>query len=193
MRLTLSKRNCHRPSCLFKSIIPGRRAVVYSWRHGSFADSSLLFTRTGFSLLLLYLYYLQVGCTPPVVPQLQSKYSEHFTETVPISTIIDHLKTGHQPEELKNFVSQNKQNLGELFVGFFRFYKNFDWSTVISIRRSNAYVSNRRPHMKIEDPYELGGNSARGIYEWYGFWEIKKAFSKALEKLEDDLSLENLL
>ena len=64
---------------------------------------------------------------------------------------------------------------------------------MISIRRSNAYVSNRRPHMKIEDPYELGGNSARGIYEWYGFWEIKKAFSKALEKLEDDLSLENLL
>lgn len=148
---------------------------------------------SGFSLLVLYFYYLQVGCTPPVVPLLQSKYPEHFSESIPVSTIADNLNTEHQPEVIKNFVSQNKQKLGELFLGFFRFYSSFDWSKVISIRRSSAYVSNRRPHMLIEDPYEPGGNSARGIYESYGFLEIKRAFSSALKKLQDDLSLDNLV
>lgn len=124
---------------------------------------------------------------------LQSAYPEHFKESIPSSTIIDHITTNHQPEPLRNFVSQNKQNLGELFVGFFRFYSSFNWSKVISIRRSSSFVSNRRTHIQIEDPYGVGENSARGIYEWYGFSEIKKAFSDALKKLENDLSLENLL
>ena len=141
----------------------------------------------------MYIYYLQVGCSPPVVPLLQSKYPEYFNETVPISTIIDRLKTDHRPEELKGLVSENNQSLGELFIGFFRFYSSFDWKKVISIRRSNATVSNRRTHILIEDPYESCGNSARGIYQSNGFNEIKRAFSEASRKLEDDLSLDNIL
>lgn len=149
---------------------------------------------SGFALLVLYIYYLQVGCSPSVVPLLQSKYPEHFDETIPISIVIDRLKTDSRPAELKNFISRNKQNLGELFVGFFRFYSRFDWNKVISIRRPNASVSNRRPYMRIEDPYELCGNSARGVYQLHAFYEIKKEFSDALRKLEDnDLSLDNLL
>ena len=151
------------------------------------------FTVLGFTLLMLYIHYLQTGCIPPVVPPLQNDYPAYFSNTVPISKIIDQLKSKELPEELKNFESTNKQTLGELFVGFFRFYASFDWSKVVSITRSRAYVSNNRPLMKIEDPYELGDNCARGIYERYSFNQIKMAFSNALRKLDRNMDLDSVL
>ena len=149
---------------------------------------------SGFTLLLLYIYYLQTGCSPPVVPLLQEKYPSLFSDGLQISTLINKLKSKELPDELKNFQSSNKQNLGELLVGFFRFYADFDWGCkVVSIRRSNAYVSNRRPHMKIEDPYDIGGNCARGIYERLPFMQIKQAFANAMRKIEDDMDLDSVL
>lgn len=64
---------------------------------------------------------------------------------------------------------------------------------MVSISRSNAYVSNNRPRMKIEDPYEMGGNCARGIYESYSFMQIKNAFTKSLRKIEDSMDLDSVL
>ena len=64
---------------------------------------------------------------------------------------------------------------------------------MVSISRSHAYVSNTRPRMKIEDPYEVGGNCARGIYELFSFMQIKRAFSNALRKLEDSKDLDSIL
>jgi poly(A) RNA polymerase GLD2 len=148
----------------------------------------------GFTLLLLYIYYLQAGCSPPVVPLLQVDYPSLFSTSRQSSALIDQLKTKQLPDELKNFKSSNKQTLGELFVGFFRFYANFNWSSkVVSISRSNAYVSNNRPRMKIEDPYEMGGNCARGIYEPYPFMQIKNAFTTGLRKIEDSMDLDSVL
>ncbi|XP_028414747.1 poly(A) RNA polymerase GLD2-B-like [Dendronephthya gigantea] len=149
---------------------------------------------SGFTLLVLYINYLQKGCSPPVVPSLQTDYPSLFSATLQPSVIIDCLKTKELPEELKHFKSFNKQSLGELFVGFFRFYASFNWSSrVVSISRSDGYVTNNRPRMKIEDPYEPGANSARGIYESYAFSQITNAFSNALRKLDGGMGLESVL
>ena len=64
---------------------------------------------------------------------------------------------------------------------------------MVSISRSNGYVSNNRPRMKVEDPYEMYGNCARGIYEWSPFMQIKNAFSNALRKIEDSMDLDSIL
>ena len=64
---------------------------------------------------------------------------------------------------------------------------------MVSISRSNGYVTNNRPRMKIEDPYESGANSARGIYESYAFSQITNAFSDALRKLDSGMGLESVL
>lgn len=137
---------------------------------------------------------MQNGCSPPVVPLLQVEYPSLFNNLVATSTLIDQVKTEELPDKLKDFQSSNKQSLGELLIGFFRFYANFNWSSkVVSISRSHAYVSNNRPRMKIEDPYEVGGNCARGIYELYSFMQITRAFSNALRKIEDSKDLDSIL
>ncbi|XP_028414758.1 poly(A) RNA polymerase GLD2-like [Dendronephthya gigantea] len=149
---------------------------------------------SGFTLLVLYINYLQKGCSPPVVPSLQTDYPLLFAGIVEISQIIEKLKTKELPEKLRDFKSSNKQNLGELLVGFFRFYEKFQWSSeVVSISRNNAYVSNNRPRMKIEDPYERCGNCARGIYEFRQFVQIKDSFGRALRKIEDSMDLDSVL
>lgn len=148
----------------------------------------------GFTLLLLYIYYLQNGCSPPVVPLLQVEYPSLFSNVVATSTLIDQVKTEELPGQLKDFKSPNKQDLGDLLIGFFRFYSNFNWSSkVVSISRRNAFVSNNRPRMKIEDPYEIGGNCARGIYEFSPFTQIKRAFATALRMIEDSKDLDSIL
>ena len=122
------------------------------------------------------------------------KYPSLFSGSLQSSELLDQLKTEGLPHELRNFQSANKQSLGELLVGFFRFYDEFNWNgKVVSISRSNGYVSNRRPHMKIEDPYDTHGNCARGIYEWSSFQQIKQAFRSALRKLEGGMDLESIL
>ena len=64
---------------------------------------------------------------------------------------------------------------------------------MVSISRRNAYVSNNRPRMKIEDPYDVRGNCARGVYVDSSFIQIKKAFARALQKIEDSMDLDSIL
>ena len=47
--------------------------------------------------------------------------------------------------------------------------------------------------MKVEDPYDMYGNCARGIYEWSPFMQIKNAYSNALRKIEDSMDLDSIL
>ena len=47
--------------------------------------------------------------------------------------------------------------------------------------------------MKIEDPYDVGGNCARGVYVYSSFMQIKNAFTRALQKIEDSMDLDSIL
>ena len=97
---------------------------------------------------------------------------------------------------MRAYSSRNSQTLGELFVGFFKFYSTFSWEKVISVRKGD-YVplgyrgTWRKPHIRIEDPYELG-NVTKAVYEYGTSSAIKQAFKTALGKLEINPSLASI-
>jgi poly(A) RNA polymerase GLD2 len=97
------------------------------------------------------------------------------------------------PFDVRTYSSRNRQTLGELFVGFFKFYSTFSWDKVISVRAGNYIPMGyggtwRKPHIRIEDPYERG-NVTKAVYEYGPSSAIKQAFKTASEKLEINPSL----
>ena len=98
---------------------------------------------------------------------------------------------------MRTYRSKNRQSLGELFVGFFKFYSTFPWDKVISIRKGDYVPMGyggtwQKPHIKIEDPYELG-NVTKAVYEYGPSGLIKQAFKSALEKLQANPSLASVM
>lgn len=161
-----------------------------------FTSEILFFFLPGFAVILLILHYLQKGCAVPVIPSLQSTFSQLFSKTSSILSLAENLCNTDKesvPYDVRTYSSRNKQTLGELFVGFFKFYSTFSWEKVISVRTGD-YISLsfrgtwKNPQIRIEDPYELG-NVTKAVYEHSTSIVIKDAFKKALMKLEGNPSL----
>ena len=146
------------------------------------------------------LFYLQKGCTIPVIPSLQLLFPQCFHTTSTAISFAEKLcRTNEEtvPFEVREYRSKNNQTLGELFVGFFKYYSTFSWQNVISVRKGD-YVplgyggTWRKPHIRIEDPYELG-NVTKAVYEYGASSVIKQAFKTALRKLEINPSLASIM
>ncbi|KAK4467869.1 hypothetical protein MN116_008788 [Schistosoma mekongi] len=85
-----------------------------------------------YSLLLMLIHYLQVGCSPPVLPNLQEKFPKLFNYNISLPYKLD--MCYQLPwNELQ---SNNSLHLSELFIGFIDYYANrFDFNKwAISIR-----------------------------------------------------------
>ncbi|NWQ74252.1 GLD2 polymerase, partial [Columbina picui] len=90
-------------------------------------------TLNSYSLVLMVLHYLQT-LPEPVLPSLQKKYPESFDPTM-------HLHLVHQiPTTIPPYLSRNGSSLGDLLIGFFKYYATeFDWShQMISVREAKA-------------------------------------------------------
>jgi len=141
------------------------------------------------------IYFLQAGCTPPVVPVLQKDFPELFRSSD--TEVLDQL-TGEIPIQVKEYKSANKQSLGELLIAFFRYYSDFQWANIISIRTGttldNIMYSRvwRGPKIKIEDPTDRG-NVTRAVFDEYEARRIKNAFKLASGSLNGNASLESIL
>ena len=64
----------------------------------------------------------------------------------------------------------NKQSVGELWLGFLRYYtEKFDWNEhVVCVRQSNDQLTRKQKNwtkhrLAIEDPFELSHNLAAGV------------------------------
>ena len=110
---------------------------------------------------------------PPVLPCLQELNKSNLTREE-TTLIIDGWncwfhKEVHRLKDLWEYYGKNKQSVGELWLGFLRYYTEiFDWDTyVVSIRSFNLMTrksKNWTKHkMAIEDPFELTHNLAAGV------------------------------
>ena len=75
-------------------------------------------TLSSYSYALMTIFYLQTKCNPPLLPVLQKLHPDKFNTRTDIRTL-------RLNESSFNWVSANKQSLGDLLIGFLEYYSNF--------------------------------------------------------------------
>ena len=93
------------------------------WAQQSDIKDAKLNTLSSYCLTLMIIHYLQCGATPPVIPSLQVVHPDIF---YPESNIFELPGLPGLPGW---FNSENKQSLGSLLYGFFKYYNEvFDFT-----------------------------------------------------------------
>lgn len=133
-----------------------------------------------YSLILLVLHYFQCGVQPAVLPNLQYLFPERFGDTTPL----EHLALFGDMDRLPQR-PENKQSVGELLVGFFYYYAEFDFvNMAISLRNACVLPRSQVPldtfmyRVFIEEPFDRN-NTARCVTKDYVMARIQKAFCSA--------------
>ncbi|XP_040264743.1 terminal uridylyltransferase 4 [Bufo bufo] len=124
---------------------------------------------SSYAYILMVLYFLQQR-NPPVIPVLQEIYDGHV---IP-QKMVDGWNAFffENTEELRSRfppLGQNTESLGELWLGFLRFYtEEFDFKeNVISIRQKKLLTTFEKQWtskcIAIEDPFDLNHNLGAGV------------------------------
>ncbi|KAJ2906570.1 Poly(A) RNA polymerase cid13 [Zalerion maritima] len=140
-------------------------------------------TFSSYTWICLIISFLQLR-KPPVLPALHQRPHQRLAAKSgkPISKFADDLN------QLRGFGSKNKETLGELLFGFFRFYAyEFDYDKyALSVRLGKMVTKEEKSwhvainnRLAVEEPFNTGrnlGNTAddysfKGVHE-----EIRKAF-----------------
>uniref|UniRef100_A0A8C6VW35 polynucleotide adenylyltransferase n=1 Tax=Nothobranchius furzeri TaxID=105023 RepID=A0A8C6VW35_NOTFU len=152
--------------------------VVKKWaRHHKINDASKG-TLSSYTLVLMVLHYLQI-LNEPVLPSLQRDHPVKSSSYVP------------------SYSSRNESSLGELFLGFLRYYSTqFRWSElVISVREATTFLKSKSWGNKficVEEPFD-GKNVARAVYEKAKFKAIKAQFAESYRNLFAKMDLNSVL
>ncbi|KAM3610791.1 uncharacterized protein V6R79_009035 [Siganus canaliculatus] len=166
--------------------------VVKKWaRHHQINDASKG-TLSSYTLVLMVLHYLQT-LNEPVVPSLQKDYPECF------NPIMDIDRVPEGPKHIPPYISRNQSSLGELLLGFLRYYStHFRWDKqVISVREAKALPRNssllwRNKFICVEEPFERN-NVARAVHELIKFEAIKAQFAESCRILQQRKDLNSIL
>ncbi|XP_072244149.1 poly(A) RNA polymerase GLD2 [Leuresthes tenuis] len=166
--------------------------VVKKWaRHHQINDASKG-TLSSYTLVLMVLHYLQT-LKEPVLPSLQRDYPECFSPFMDIDMVPE------GPKHIPPFNSRNQSSLGELLLGFLRYYATeFSWDKqVISVREAAALPKNnslewRNKFICVEEPFERN-NVARAVHEKYKFDAIKAQFAESCRILKSNKDLNSIL
>ncbi|GAB1606593.1 poly(A) RNA polymerase GLD2-like [Argonauta hians] len=154
-------------------------------------------TISSYSFGLMVIHYLQYGCSPPVLPVLQKLYPDVFSLKNDFSNL-------RLDEDLPVFESKNTQNLGELYLGFLKYYATeFDFSShVISVRtgtrlrvseaKSKVDTPNQWKFLCIEEPFDLS-NTARAVFDFDTFNRIRRVFTNSYYRLSRRRELTDIL
>ncbi|KAE8292272.1 Poly(A) RNA polymerase GLD2 [Larimichthys crocea] len=165
--------------------------VVKKWaRHNQINDASKG-TLSSYTLVLMVLHYLQT-LNEPVLPSLQRDYPECFNPLMDIDAVPD------GPKHIPPYISRNQSSLGELLLGFLKYYATyFRWDEqVISVREARALPkSNSHEWSKyicVEEPFERN-NVARAVHEKIKFDIIKAQFVESWRILQQRKDLNSIL
>ncbi|KEQ70525.1 PAP/OAS1 substrate-binding domain-containing protein, partial [Aureobasidium namibiae CBS 147.97] len=178
---------------------------IKSWAKRRKINSSYSGTLSSYGYVLMVLHYLINVARPPVLPNLQH---EAEADGVPPTMIDGHEVCFFDREDIietrasQGVVTQNKESLGSLLVGFFRYYAvnsgGFFWTRdVLSLRTQGGLLSKdqkgwtgaktehneskevrHRYLFAIEDPFETTHNVARTVTH-NGIVAIRDEFRRA--------------
>ncbi|XP_027719177.1 poly(A) RNA polymerase GLD2 isoform X2 [Vombatus ursinus] len=140
-------------------------------------------------LLRTYAYPLP----EPILPSLQKNYPESFSSSMQLHLV-------HQaPCTIPPYLSKNGSALGDLLLGFLKYYATeFDWNNkMISVREAKALprpdgVEWRNKFICVEEPFD-GTNTARAVHEKQKFDMIKDEFLKSWHRLKSKRDLNSIL
>ncbi|XP_019956470.1 poly(A) RNA polymerase GLD2 isoform X2 [Paralichthys olivaceus] len=166
--------------------------VIKKWAwHHQINDASKG-TLSSYTLVLMILHYLQT-LNEPVLPSLQRDHPECFNPLMDINMVPE------GPKHIPPYISRNQSSLGDLLVGFLKYYAtNFRWDKqVISIREARAFPKNnskewRNKYICVEEPFERN-NVARAVHEKFKFDTIKAQFAESFRILQERKDLNSIL
>ncbi|XP_059194188.1 poly(A) RNA polymerase GLD2 [Centropristis striata] len=166
--------------------------VIKKWaRHNQINDASKG-TLSSYTLVLMVLHYLQTRRNP-VLPSLQKDYPDCFYPFLEIDAVPE------GPKHIPPYVSRNQSSLGDLLLGFLKYYaQDFRWDRqVISVREATAFSKNnskewRNKFICVEEPFEKN-NVARAVHEKIKFDAIKAQFAESYRILRDKKDLNSIL
>ncbi|KAM6227733.1 poly(A) RNA polymerase GLD2 isoform 1-T3 [Spheniscus humboldti] len=166
--------------------------VVKKWASFHDINDASRGTLSSYSLVLMVLHYLQT-LPEPILPSLQKNYPESFDPTMQLHLV-------HQaPCTIPPYLSKNGSSLGDLLIGFFKYYATeFDWShQMISVREAKAIprpdgIEWRNKFICVEEPFD-GTNTARAVHEKQKFDIIRGEFLKSWQVLRDKKDLNCIL
>uniref|UniRef100_A0A1A7XR67 polynucleotide adenylyltransferase n=1 Tax=Iconisemion striatum TaxID=60296 RepID=A0A1A7XR67_9TELE len=164
--------------------------VIKKWaRHHQINDASKG-TLSSYTLVLMVLHYLQI-LNEPVLPSLQRDHPDCFDPLLEIDSVPE--RSTHVPP----YISRNESSLGELFLGFLRYYSTqFSWNQhVMSVREATAFLKDKSWANKligVEEPFD-GKNVARAVYEKAKFNAIKAQFAESYQNLLAKMDLNSIL
>ncbi|KPP77957.1 poly(A) RNA polymerase GLD2-like [Scleropages formosus] len=154
--------------------------VIKKWARYRGINDASRGTLSSYSLVLMVLHYLQ----KPVIPCLQKDYPECFSVSMDIHLVPE------GPKGIPPFISKNQSTLGDLFLGFLKYYaKEFNWDKLmISVREADALPKPNCREWKnkficVEEPFDRS-NTARAVHEKVKFDAIKAEFTESLRLLQ---------
>ncbi|XP_030656421.1 poly(A) RNA polymerase GLD2 isoform X2 [Nomascus leucogenys] len=166
--------------------------VIKKWASHHQINDASRGTLSSYSLVLMVLHYLQT-LPEPILPSLQKIYPESFSPAIQLHLV-------HQaPCNVPPYLSKNESNLGDLLLGFLKYYATeFDWnSQMISVREAKAIprpdgIEWRNKYICVEEPFD-GTNTARAVHEKQKFDMIKDQFLKSWHRLKNKRDLNSIL
>ncbi|XP_058230296.1 poly(A) RNA polymerase GLD2 [Hemibagrus wyckioides] len=140
-------------------------------------------TLSSYTLVLMVLHYLQT-LPEPVIPCLQKDYPECFSPVMDLHLVPD------GPKCIPPFLSKNQSSLGDLLLGFLKYYATaFRWDKyVISVREAKALPKSncwewRSNFLYVEEPFD-SSNTARAVHEKMKFDAIRAVFTESWQVLQ---------
>ncbi|XP_032069115.1 poly(A) RNA polymerase GLD2 isoform X2 [Thamnophis elegans] len=166
--------------------------VVKKWASFHGINDASRGTLNSYSLVLMVLHYLQT-LPEPILPSLQKNYPGSFDPTMQLHLV------HRAPCTIPPYVSKNQSTLGELLLGFLKYYATeFDWNNkMISVREGKAIprpdgIEWRNKFICIEEPFDRT-NTARAVHEKQKFDVITDEFQKSWQRLRDRKDLNCIL
>ncbi|XP_029961548.1 poly(A) RNA polymerase GLD2 [Salarias fasciatus] len=166
--------------------------VIKKWaRHNQINDASKG-TLSSYTLVLMVLHYLQT-LKDPVLPSLQKDFPDCFDPYLDLDEVPD------RATRVPPYLSKNQSSLGELLLGFLKYYATeFRWEKqVISVREARSlpkadFQEWRHKYICIEEPFERN-NVARAVHEQVKFDAINDQFFESWRILQRSKDLNSIL